>query len=88
VTLVEPGGPSLVRIDVRELVREWGKRDRSDQGVAIVADGASSTGTAFALSSVGETSAGAGGIEPGAGRGRGASSGAPDLTPYLELYVR
>jgi hypothetical protein len=39
-----------VRIDVRDLVRRWRLHDRADQGIAIVADGASRTGMAFALS--------------------------------------
>ena len=52
-TTVAPGGPSIVRVDVRELVRRWPKRDPADQGIAIVAEGASATGTTFALTDLG-----------------------------------
>ena len=52
-TVVEPGGPSLVRLDVRELVRQWPKHDSRDQGIAIVADNETRTGTTFAFRSVG-----------------------------------
>lgn len=49
-TRVEPGGPVLVRLDVRELVRNWPRRDPSDRGLAIVAENETSTGVAFASS--------------------------------------
>jgi hypothetical protein len=48
-TRVDPIGRALVRVDVRDLVRQWRKRDRSDHGIAIEAAGESATGTAFAL---------------------------------------
>ncbi|MBS2015246.1 MAG: DNRLRE domain-containing protein [Deltaproteobacteria bacterium] len=48
-TLVEPGGPSMVRLDVRDLVRQWPKHDPRDQGIAVVADNDTRTGTTFAL---------------------------------------
>lgn len=48
-TLVEPGGPSTVRLDVRDLVRQWPKHDPRDHGIAIVADNDTRTGTTFAL---------------------------------------
>jgi len=51
-TLVEPGGPSTVRLDVRDLVRQWPKHDPRDQGIAVVADNDTRTGTTFALVSV------------------------------------
>ena len=51
--LVEPGGPALVRLDVRDLVRQWPKHDPRDQGVAIVADNETRTGTTFAFRAVG-----------------------------------
>lgn len=50
LTFVEPGGAPLVRVDVRDLVRQWPKRDPADQGVAIVAEGSTITGSTFALS--------------------------------------
>ena len=67
-TVVEPGGPSLVRLDVRDLVRQWPKHDPLDQGIAIVAENETRSGTTFAFRSVGAP--------------------APDVEPYLELYVR
>jgi hypothetical protein len=36
---------------VRELVRQWGRRDPHDQGIAIVAENETPTGMAFALTS-------------------------------------
>ena len=48
-TLVEPGGPSLVRLDVRDLVRQWPRHDPQDQGIAIRADNETRTGTTFAF---------------------------------------
>ena len=90
-TVVEPGGSPLVRVDVRELVRHWARRDPIDQGIAVVADGETRTGTTFALSAVGAERAvvepavaGRGGFsQPGTGQGT-----ALDVEPYLELYVR
>jgi hypothetical protein len=38
-----------VRIDVRPLVRGWREHSPEDQGIALVADNATPTGTAFAL---------------------------------------
>ncbi len=90
-TLVEPGASPLVRIDVRELVRHWARRDPTDHGIAVVADNETRTGTTFALSSIGGGSS----TEPAAGR-VGFPSGpigtaqavAADVEPYLELYLR
>lgn len=67
-TRLEPGGRSLVRLDVRDLVQQWAKRDRRDAGLAVVADSDTVTGTWFATSS--------------------AAGAAPDVEPYLELYLR
>jgi len=47
-TRFEPNGSSIVRLDVRDLVRGWSRRDPTDQGVAVIADSASSTRVAFA----------------------------------------
>ncbi len=86
-TVVEPNGPSLVRLDVRDLVRQWVRHDPNDQGVAIVSENESRTGTTFALSG-GGSERGAG-SDPGFARIEGArSSSAPDVEPYLELYIR
>lgn len=71
-TVVEPGGPSLVRLDVRDLVRQWLRHDERDQGLAVVADNETRTGTTFAFRTVGAD--------------RSAST--DDVEPYLELYVR
>jgi hypothetical protein len=49
VTRVMPGAGPFVRIDVRELVQRWRKRGRDELGVAVLADGESPTGVAFAL---------------------------------------
>jgi hypothetical protein len=69
---LEPSGPSLVRLDVRDLVRGWERRDPADQGIAVVADNASRTGAAFAFRSSGIDSAGV----------------SKDVEPHLELYIR
>lgn len=97
ITTVEPGGSPLVRLDVRELVRRWPRRDPADQGIAVVADLESPSGTTFALTAMGE-SRGTGtdfGFDPGMQRRDGPRSpaaqaplGSPDVEPYLELYIR
>jgi hypothetical protein len=73
MTVVKPAGPNLVRLDVRDLVRQWGKRDPRDHGLAVVADEQSLTGTTFAFTSAGLD---------------GRPLAARDVEPYLELYVR
>jgi hypothetical protein len=106
-TVIEPGGPGLVRVDVRDLVRNWAKHDPSDQGIAIVAENESRTGTTFALTMLGAESTGRGTDLGTPSSSTGASGGridafgptdrtktttalvsAPDVAPYLELYVR
>jgi hypothetical protein len=52
VTRVSPGAGPLVRLDVRDLVQRWRKRGRDELGLAVVTDGESVTGVAFALSPV------------------------------------
>lgn len=49
ITRVSPSSGALVRIDVREIVQRWRRRGRDELGVAVVADGRSATGLAFAL---------------------------------------
>ena len=49
VTRVLPASGSVVRLDVRDLVARWRRQSRDDLGLAIVADGGSPTGIAFAL---------------------------------------
>jgi hypothetical protein len=70
-----PAGP-LVRLEVRDLVQRWRRRGRDDFGVAVVADGTSATGVAFAWRARETVS-----DPPAAARA--------ELTgPRLELYVR
>jgi hypothetical protein len=76
-TVVEPGGPSIVRLDVRDLVRQWPKHDPRDQGIAIVADNETRTGTTFAFRAVGVV-----------GTADSRSSSGADVEPCLELYLR
>ena len=71
-TRVDPGARSLVRLDVRELVRHWARRDANDEGIAITAENETRTGTTFALT----------------GGGAERESVPTDVEPYLELYVR
>ena len=87
-TIVDPGGPALVRLDVRDLVRQWAKHDRADQGVAVVAESNSGNGTTFAIRATGADRASP--VDPylAAASGPARSSSAPDVEPYLELYVR
>jgi hypothetical protein len=97
-TLVEPGASPLVRVDVRDLVRQWARHDPRDQGIAIVAENESRTGTTFALTGTGTGAGGVIGERPDQLAGFSASrpsqggslrsSSAPDVEPYLELYVR
>ncbi len=90
-TIVEPGGPSLVRLDVRDLVRQWVKHDPADQGIAVLAESESRTGTTFALSAtVADRGAGSDlGVGVSGPRLEGArSTSAPDVEPWLELYIR
>jgi hypothetical protein len=49
VTWVSPTAGPTVRLDVREIVKRWRRRERGDFGVAVVAEGESSTGIALAL---------------------------------------
>lgn len=38
-TVVEPGGPALVRLNVLEIVKQWNRRDPVDHGLALAAEG-------------------------------------------------
>jgi hypothetical protein len=49
VTRIAGGSGATVRLEVRELLQRWRKRERDDFGVAVVADGRSTTGVTFAL---------------------------------------
>jgi hypothetical protein len=89
-TVVEPGGASLVRLDVRELVRQWPRHDPRDQGLAILADNETPTGTTFAFRAVslerGASLDRFGDRSSGGVRSSSAPAGEPE--PYLELYLR
>ncbi|MBX3202806.1 MAG: DNRLRE domain-containing protein [Labilithrix sp.] len=87
-TRVEPGARALVRLDVRELVRHWARREPTDQGIAIVADNETASGSTFALSTLGVERSSTDAV--GVGRaGLASASGAPvDAEPYLEIYLR
>lgn len=47
-TRVLSSGPKIVRLDVRAIVQDWPLRDPKDQGIAVVADLTTVTGTSFA----------------------------------------
>ena len=82
-TTVEPGGSPLVRLDVRDVVRQWARRDPNDHGLAIAAENDSRSGTTFALSEGGSER-----LEREGNVGGRASPPVTNLEPYLELYVR
>lgn len=85
-TTVEPGASPLIRLDVRELVRHWARRDPNDQGIAVVAESETATGTMFALTGAGlpvpVTST------PGRAGPTSSLTTAPEVEPFLELYLR
>jgi hypothetical protein len=58
VTRVVPAAGPWVRLDVRDLVQRWRRRARDDLGLAIVTEGRSPTGVAFALEPSGREAAG------------------------------
>lgn len=49
VTRVGGGFGATVRLEVRDLLQRWRKREHDDFGLAVVADGRSATGITFAL---------------------------------------
>jgi hypothetical protein len=49
VTRVRAASGPRVRIDVRDIVERWRRRDRDEFGIAVLAEGAGATGMAFAL---------------------------------------
>jgi len=89
-TIVEPGGSPIVRLDVRELVRQWARHDPMDQGIAVVAENETRSGSTFALSSLGasQTTATLGMELNSSTKPSSPSVAAPDVEPFLELYVR
>lgn len=91
-TLVSPGGAALVRVDVRDLVRQWPKHDPLDRGIAIAGEGDSRTGTTFAFRSGGADDGSGSDLQLGASVGRSgersSSSYFGEVEPYLEIYLR
>ena len=77
-TVIASTTPSLVRVDVTDLVRLWLAHDPRDQGLSIVAENETATGVTFTL---GGTSL----PDP-----KETSPGKSDLSqpPRLEVYVR
>jgi hypothetical protein len=51
------GWSDVVRIDVRDIVKKWRRRDRTDRGLVIESTGSSPSGMAFALAPDGEGAA-------------------------------
>lgn len=49
VTRIAGVAGATVRLEVREILQRWRKRDRDDFGMAVVTDGRSATGVTFAL---------------------------------------
>jgi hypothetical protein len=50
-TVVTSSGRPAIRVDVRELVSRWPRREKDDQGLAVIASNTSATGMAFATGS-------------------------------------
>jgi hypothetical protein len=80
ITRVSAGSGPLVRLEVRDLVQRWRRRGHDDFGVAVVADGTSATGVAFAWRARDAASAPVGTETKAETR--------PEAGPRLELYVR
>jgi hypothetical protein len=87
-TIVEPGGASLVRLDVRDLVRQWPRHDARDQGIAVAAARDTRSGTTFAFRAVGADRGLASDVVTAVQRQSSGVDSTPDVEPYLELYVR
>ena len=101
-TTIDPSGRMMIRLDVRELVQHWRLHEKNDQGIAVVADNASPTGMAFALT----VSAEAHGVAmaeappspgvPSFGASSSGGAGSPSepqpgierMGPRLELYFK
>jgi hypothetical protein len=47
--VVTAAGRPVVRLDVRDLVSRWPRREKDEQGLAVVASSTSVTGTALAI---------------------------------------
>lgn len=92
LTRSSPGGASLVRLDVAELVRGWLAHDPRDRGIAVVADGGGASGASFAWCAEPSSRLLEGAWEPGAATASRAGSIEADMSedvgPYLEVYIR
>jgi hypothetical protein len=80
---VLPASRALVRLDMRDVVRHWRRRVRDELGVAIVSEGKSATGLAFAM-----VPAGLGSVRDPVLRGNAEYAGSEVFGPRLELYVK
>jgi hypothetical protein len=97
-TWVRAEGPSVVRLDVRDLVRRWSARDPRDRGLAIVSESTTPTGVAFTMArgaerDVAPPTTSFGTIAPGAGERASSADVAPSIAgqgslPRLELYLK
>ncbi len=98
-TRVPPAGRRQVRIDVRDIVRNWYLHLDRDQGIVIVADNSTDVGMAFALTSQGAPAEASGANmrpTPPSSSGDFASDSAGDPSnsallvgpPRLELYIK
>jgi hypothetical protein len=87
-TTVRADGPSLVRIDVRDLVRLWLDHDVRDQGIAIVTDVSSASGMPFAFAMRHEESPTSATASDDQAINTAPARSARSGSPRLELYVR
>ncbi len=79
-----PASGASVRLDMRDVLRRWRRRARDEFGVAIVSEGKSATGLAFALAPADVVSVRS---DPGL-RGHPEHAGSDVFGPRLELYVK
>ncbi|MGD0677778.1 MAG: DNRLRE domain-containing protein [Polyangiaceae bacterium] len=93
-TRVAPGWGPIVRLDVRDVVERWRRQSRDEWGVAVVAEGRSRSGVAFALApsrevATAQQEAPLNRSEQSAASLRSASfDGAALPVPELELYLK
>jgi hypothetical protein len=93
VTRVFPFTGRTVRLDVHDIVQRWRRRPNEDFGIAVIAEGRSTTGITFALEPVpavvGRGDPVLASLEPRfAGSERGAHVLDVVVGPELELYVK
>lgn len=78
-TVVTPAGRGVLRLDVRELVSRWSRREKDEHGLAVVEDTSTATGLAVAATAVPTVD------DPGL---RPLPPGPALAGPRLELYLR